>query len=64
MAKRKSMNPNIGGEPGTDQQASRRDREDTGRGRGTRKEGVNQGRHGSKSSSRRSTKKLSPSGRK
>ncbi len=39
------MNPNIGGEPGTDQQASRRDREDTGHGNGTKTQGVNQGRH-------------------
>jgi hypothetical protein len=33
-------------EPGGEQQRVRRDREDTGRGRGTRNKGKNQGRHG------------------
>ena len=36
----------LNAEPGGEQQRVRRDREDTGRGRGTRKEGKNQGRHG------------------
>jgi hypothetical protein len=39
-------------EPGGEQQASRRDREDTGRGRGTKRKGVNQGRHGNRSTGR------------
>jgi hypothetical protein len=38
----------AGGEPGNEQQQKRRDREDTGHGRGTRRSGVNQGRHGNR----------------
>ncbi|MBA2538157.1 MAG: hypothetical protein H0V17_00855 [Deltaproteobacteria bacterium] len=52
MAKQRSMNPDIGGEPGNDQQAPRRDREDTGAGLGTRVKAKNQGRHGNRSTGR------------
>ena len=52
MPKRKQTAPKspktdrLNAEPGGEQQRVRRDREDTGRGRGTRKQGTNQGRHG------------------
>jgi len=52
MAKQRSMNPNIGGEPGTDQQPPRRDREDTGAGLGTKVKAKNQGRHGNRKGGR------------
>jgi hypothetical protein len=64
MAKQaRSKKTNAGGEPGNDQQASRRDREDTGSGRGTKRSGVNQGRHGNRKSGRNGRSEKGDAGR-